>query len=128
MTDFYAFAPDAERAEALDRRMQQGLADSMRHIHERMAPNTAFEHQLLERPIACIDDGGAMPPAAFGWYYETADALFADDFDAANAAARRLSGLGPVLGNLEIHRYGATTDGPEEALISSITGCTASSM
>ncbi len=113
MTDFYAFAPDPARARALDRRMQQGLADSLRHIHERTAATEAFERRFLDQPVALLTDGEALPPAAFGWYYETAEALLSANIAAATAAARRLSRIGPAAEGLAVRRYGAGVDGSE---------------
>ncbi len=91
MTDFYAFAPDPARARALDRRMQQGLADSLRHIHERTAATEAFERRFLDQPVALLTDGEALPPALAEAGIEPSVGSIGDSYD--NALAETINGL-----------------------------------
>lgn len=90
----YHFAPDPERAEALDLRMHVGLADSLAHIAERAG--AALDTGPLQRTISAARAGCRLPPAAFGWYYELALAVLADDMDATAGAIARLGGVEPA--------------------------------
>lgn len=87
-----AFRPDPERGRVLDRRMQAELAASLRHIAEVARGEIAG---ALEGPLRLLDGGAAMPPAAFGLYYELGESMIAGEGARSLAAARALGGIAP---------------------------------
>lgn len=100
--DLTAFEPDPERGRALDARMQKGLAESLAHLAEEAGPQGHVRADALARPVALIEAGHAMPPEAFGWYYELAFALLADRSAEAAAPAEALSRISPATGGLTV--------------------------
>lgn len=95
MTPAYDFAPDAARAALLDQRMHQCLADSLAHIRAEAAGVAELDLAPLDRLVGAIGTGTRLPPAAFGWYYELAIALFGDRMAKAAEALARLGEIGP---------------------------------
>jgi len=91
----YQFAPDPERAAALDARMHQSLADSLMHIRAEADRTDGLDLAPLDRLIRLIGAGERLPPAAFGWYYELGIALFDQKLAAAAEALVQLGRIGP---------------------------------
>ena len=91
----YHFAPDPERAIALDRRMHDGLADSLLHIRDRAGGIAALDLAPLDRLIKTLGEGTRLPPAAFGWYFELGIALFDGQTAKAAEALAQLDAIGP---------------------------------
>lgn len=96
MIDLTTFEPDPDRARWLDARMQKGLCDSLAHIRDSARDAGAFDVSLLNSVIDGLDDAVAYPPAAFGWYYELAFAIFDEDRAGMTRAAHMLSRMQPA--------------------------------
>lgn len=84
MIDPGSFAPDPERARALDLRMRRRLATSLRHVATQCAPYLPVDQAALETRLARVEHCPA-PPALFGAYYEAVFAIEAGELDAAQA-------------------------------------------
>lgn len=96
MIDLTLFEPDPDRARLLDARMQKGLGDSLAHIADSARDAKVFDVSLLDEVINGTGSGVAFGPAAFGWYYELAFAIFDEDDEAIKRAVRELSKQHPA--------------------------------
>lgn len=76
------FAPDGRVAHALDMRMRQQLAASLRHIAEQ-ADGTGALPDGFAAAIEGIEGPGPIDPLAFAAYFRATEALLADDVEQA---------------------------------------------
>jgi HEXXH motif-containing protein len=75
--------------------MQAELAASLTHIAEACAGSAPAIAEALTRPLALLGDGHALPPVAFGLYFDLGAALLGDDLGRALDAAAALSRISP---------------------------------
>ncbi len=87
--------------------MQSELAASLRHIADVSGGGIA---ERLRGPIALLDCGEALPPVAFGLYYDLGAALIAGDAARAVSASRALAGVRPRSATLKMGRVGAAPE------------------
>lgn len=87
----FGFLPDAPRARVLDRRMQQELGRSLRHIGEAARGLVEFDERALHDLTATLCDAdAAVAPAVFGRYYELVEALLRDRLEHAEQLLREI--------------------------------------
>jgi hypothetical protein len=100
MTLHLGFAPDPERARALDRRMHAELAASLAYLRDRLTVGAAsvpgLDPARLDAPLARIRDGSRLAPMTFVAYYDLAAALMAGDEPAARRMLDRLAQAQPA--------------------------------
>jgi len=89
------FLPNPDRGRALDRRMLRELAASLGHIAGACADSAPAIATALSGSRAILDGGGALPPAAFGLYFDLGAALLAGDVARATTAAETLAQIAP---------------------------------
>lgn len=92
MTIHLGFLPDAARARALDRRMHEELAGSLRYVVEQARDALEFDERELLRIAEMIDKGAGMPPVVFSWYYDLVQALMNGDPDQSQLLLDLLAG------------------------------------
>lgn len=95
MTIHHGFAPDSERAAAIDRRMHAELGASLRHVLARIDAAISFERPALQGLIEDLDHGVRYPPIAFGTYYELVLRLLDDDLEGARPLLADLGRVNP---------------------------------
>jgi hypothetical protein len=97
MRDFYAFAPDAQRARRLNRRMRSDLARSLRYIARQVHGVVDFSPTRLNQFLANTRHQPASPHA-FCLYHDLVLALDAENYPAAAKLFRELTALRPPAG------------------------------
>lgn len=92
MSLHFGFAPDPERAKALDRRMHEELANSLSYLQERLEATAStipwMDPSRLSHPQDLIRQGKRLTPLCFVAYYDLTTALMVGD----EATARRALG------------------------------------
>jgi len=100
MTVHLGFAPDPDRARALDRRMHAELAASLAYLQDRLAAGGSavpgLDAARLDAPLVRIRDGSRLAPMTFIAYYDLAAALMEGDEPAARSALDRLAQAQPA--------------------------------
>lgn len=92
--------------------MQAELAGSLHHIADVAGGEIAA---ALTGPLHMLEGGAAMPPVAFGLYYELGEAMIDGDRERALSAARALGQVGPRGVAMSVGHVGAA-DGIERVL------------
>ena len=82
----FAFQPDAERARVVQARVRAGLAESLAPALRALGD----EHAVAAADLIARIRAGPIAPAVFGAYTDLVEAIFADDTEAALAAAQEL--------------------------------------
>jgi HEXXH motif-containing protein len=77
------FAPDAQRARALNARMHDELALSLRYVVEESRGVVRFDEGAMNTLLSGLRTGANYPPAAFAGYYDIAEAILQDRMEAA---------------------------------------------
>lgn len=90
------FAPDPERARAIDRGMHAALAASLQHIVDRGRGALSFDEAGLQRLIAELEGGTRYPASTFADYYELGGALIEGEHRRAEALMQRLAAAQPA--------------------------------
>jgi HEXXH motif-containing protein len=75
------FAPNAQRALLIDRRMNLELAASLRYVVEQVHEELDFDAPAMLRLALSIESGGRVDAEVFGWYYNLVMALLNADVD-----------------------------------------------
>lgn len=96
--------------------MQGELAASLAHIAGACAESAPAIAAALSGPLAILNDGGALPPAAFGLYFDLGAALLGGDVARATAAAESLAQVGPRADSLRMDHVGGAAPDLEAVL------------
>lgn len=105
MTEF-SFFPDAAQARLGDRKMRQGLADSLGYVIEEIDGKIAFDRPSLEANIARMREGARFAPGAFGHYYLAVRAIGGGNFDDATYHLDAIGQQRPLGDKMEIVELG----------------------
>lgn len=75
----FHFAPDAERARLIDRRMHRELGASLAHIAARASGIVDFDADGLARLVDNLAAGGPVAPSVFARYFDLVTAITEED-------------------------------------------------
>lgn len=92
----FAFVPDAERAQGLDRAMRQGLLDSLEYLAGVLPEENEAVAVGLEKIVRSGRAGACYGPNAFGLYYEATALLLREDWAAAIPVLEALASEAPL--------------------------------
>lgn len=93
------------------------LASSLAHLADACADDAPHIAQALNPPRALLAAGFAMPPRAFGLYFQLASSLFDGQLPAAQWAAVQLSALQPRRPGLLMQGWGGADSAALEAVL-----------
>jgi hypothetical protein len=96
------FAPDPERAAALNRRMHLSLADSLQYVTAQAKGACAFDEPALSTLVARLRAGELFGADTFAAYYTLVPALADGDEAAASAAFATLAAARPIAPGLRV--------------------------
>jgi hypothetical protein len=100
-----AFLPSAERAQLLDARMRNRLADSVRRVAEQARGHIPIPGESLARFLARAESGG-IPPLVFGAYYDLVLALESGALARAGDLLDEIAESSPAAKELDIVALG----------------------
>jgi hypothetical protein len=106
MNEHFGFEPDRGRAGQINRRMHVELGKSLRHVCEQSVGAIPFDQASLQALIARIEGGERQKPLTFSLYYDLVDAIFDENFAAAEAAFAELALAEPASPELLIAGLG----------------------
>ncbi|OYT99527.1 MAG: HEXXH motif domain-containing protein [Burkholderiales bacterium PBB1] len=117
MEERLAFAPSAVRGIALDAAMHRELASSLDHLIDACAAEAPDITRALESPRALLAAGHALPPCAFGLYFQLASSLFDGNEPASRWAAAQLSATVPRQTGLQMLGWGSAQSAALETVL-----------
>lgn len=100
------FLPDGPRARQLDVDVHAALHESLVHIAAQCREPMPDIAARLDAPIAILEAGQKLPPAAFGLYFDLAAALLMDTPEEADWPSRQLAGIAPRTRDLRLSARG----------------------
>jgi HEXXH motif-containing protein len=101
------FAPDAQRARALNARMHDELAQSLRYVVEESRGAVRFDEGAMSTLLSGLRTGANYPPSAFAGYYDIVDAILQDRLDAAQDLFAELARSRPWRAGLQVKVLGS---------------------
>jgi HEXXH motif-containing protein len=110
------FAPDAQRARALNARMHDELALSLRYVVEESRGVVGFDEGAMNTLLSGLRTGANYPPSAFAGYYDIAEAILQDRMEAAQDLFAELARSRPWRPGLSVKVLGSAETAFRERL------------
>jgi hypothetical protein len=101
MTEF-SFFPNAEQARLGDRKMRQGLAESLAYVIEEVDGAITFDRPSIEANIARMREGVRFAPGAFGHYYLAVQSIADENFEHVTYHLDAIGRQRPLADEMEI--------------------------
>ena len=126
MTQF-SFFPDAGQARIGDRKMRQGLADSLAYVVEEIDGAIAFDRAPIEANVALMREGARFAPSAFGHYYLAVQAIADENFAHVSYHLDAIGRQRPLPDAMEIVELSEATLGKDAQIYTTLLGAEDSS-